>query len=344
MSTQAVSRISAGVPDGGRFAPSGRAEADDEFDGIIEPDCPKCGEPSDQDEGVPCSNCLDDTCACGASLDDGEGYDGQCGSCADQTENAAEAAEDAANAGGCPECHRAEGHKLQCSSGRSAAPSEPERMHANMGDGPIVTSPSGEYGFYTPIGGSERPESVAKHGPIIQVAQLVRDGSAWSPTPARFHVDSVSEFRDGASLAIDMGADWKLSALDTQALAAFARTAGQNHAAAAKPEPEAPRPTNDNDVAIAKTIYDQIPFMARGNMDAKARNAHAVPNGIKMRSCLAGRKRVDVTIVLNGSDTYDIDVVSTENEPVAATTDVHVAQLERMMYLIGDGRPQEIAR
>lgn len=27
-----------------------------------------------------------DRCACGASLDDGEGYDGRCGSCADRAE------------------------------------------------------------------------------------------------------------------------------------------------------------------------------------------------------------------------------------------------------------------
>lgn len=29
----------------------------------------------------------DDTCHCGASLDDGEGYDGECGNCADATES-----------------------------------------------------------------------------------------------------------------------------------------------------------------------------------------------------------------------------------------------------------------
>ena len=31
-----------------------------------------------------------ETCACGAPLDDGEGYDGRCGNCADRAENAAE--------------------------------------------------------------------------------------------------------------------------------------------------------------------------------------------------------------------------------------------------------------
>jgi len=31
-----------------------------------------------------------ETCACGAPLDDGEGYDGQCGNCADRAENAPE--------------------------------------------------------------------------------------------------------------------------------------------------------------------------------------------------------------------------------------------------------------
>lgn len=32
-----------------------------------------------------CPNC-DDVCACGESLDDGEGFDGECGNCADRTE------------------------------------------------------------------------------------------------------------------------------------------------------------------------------------------------------------------------------------------------------------------
>ena len=66
MSTSAISRVSAGVPDGGRFASTGHSEADEELDsGAM---CGVCGEPSDQDEGIPCDGCLEDHCACGASV------------------------------------------------------------------------------------------------------------------------------------------------------------------------------------------------------------------------------------------------------------------------------------
>jgi len=34
-------------------------------------------------------NALDDVCACGAPLDDGEGWNGLCGGCADRAENEA---------------------------------------------------------------------------------------------------------------------------------------------------------------------------------------------------------------------------------------------------------------
>lgn len=139
----------------------------------------------------------------GASPENGEGYDGQCGGCADQTYTADEAST----------AHQAETTEL----GGSSAP-EPERLHANMVDGPIITSPSGQHGFYSPVGGSEKAAGIAKYGPVVQVAQLVNDGKAWNPTPARFCASSAVSIQPGSRLAIDMGSDWALSAEDTQAL------------------------------------------------------------------------------------------------------------------------------
>lgn len=206
MSTQGIVRVTAGVPTGGQFAPTGHAEADAEL-GAGAFDCPSCGGPSDQDEGIPCDNCRENNCPCGQSLDDGEGYDGMCGDCADR---------DYAN-----ELHAIGEEPAEDQADEPAI--EPERLSPNMGDGPIVTAPSGEYGFYAPIGGSEKDAGVAEHGPVVQIAQLVRDGTAWDATPARYYASGVSDLRPGTSLAIDMGAGWKLTPEDTAALATYAQ-------------------------------------------------------------------------------------------------------------------------
>lgn len=50
-------------------------------DSSIPAECPECQD--ELEDGV-CPGC---TCSCGASLNDGEGYDGQCGNCADASED-----------------------------------------------------------------------------------------------------------------------------------------------------------------------------------------------------------------------------------------------------------------
>lgn len=72
MSAPAVARQPAGTPTGGQFAAAARVEPDVELEEVVEVE-------DDWDFD-------DDMCACGASLDDGEGYDGLCGSCADAAE------------------------------------------------------------------------------------------------------------------------------------------------------------------------------------------------------------------------------------------------------------------
>ncbi|WP_461171215.1 hypothetical protein [Arthrobacter sp. Z1-15] len=77
-----VNRQPEGTPAGGQFAASAHSEAE----GVIltavpAAECDDYG--SDLEDGV----CPDCTCSCGASLNDGEGYDGLCGNCADADED-----------------------------------------------------------------------------------------------------------------------------------------------------------------------------------------------------------------------------------------------------------------
>lgn len=94
-----INRKPEGTPAGGQFAAKRHPEsefvsltADDmrhpasEFAGLtadssIPAECPECQD--ELEDGV-CQNC---TCSCGASLNDGEGYDGLCGNCADAAED-----------------------------------------------------------------------------------------------------------------------------------------------------------------------------------------------------------------------------------------------------------------
>jgi len=110
MTTHTPARVHAGTPDGGRFAPDTKTEPDLALTTPDEPDgdeaetydehsndsgdwCPYSGMPvrGGDDERCP-QGCREsdpdydpsDYCACGESLDDGEGSNGRCGNCADR--------------------------------------------------------------------------------------------------------------------------------------------------------------------------------------------------------------------------------------------------------------------
>ncbi len=107
----------------------------------------------------------------------------------------------------------------------------------NKGPGAVITSPSGKFGFYqpTPMTNS-RPEIAAaiaaKHGPVVQVAELIQgsNGSSWNPTPARYRAAQAISYRDGSELAIDAGQGWKMSAQDTAAFASYAQIVAEGQA------------------------------------------------------------------------------------------------------------------
>lgn len=77
MSAPSISRQPEGTPAGGQFTASSHPEAEGVALPAAAAECNDCG--SDLEDGV-CPGC---TCSCGASLNDGEGYDGLCGNCAD---------------------------------------------------------------------------------------------------------------------------------------------------------------------------------------------------------------------------------------------------------------------
>lgn len=161
----------------------------------------------------------------------------------------------------------------------------------------------------------------------------------------------IAELNDGPAYGLVMKEQSRVQAGDPR---------GGQFAAAVRPEPEVTldtatavsveRPLTQDDHDIARTIYSQIGPFAAGNMDAKARKAYTVTGGITMTECRSGRKTVDVTVTLNGSDLYDVAVNeppsfrATSGQQLAAKRDVHVADLQRVMYDIGDAHLDRLDR
>lgn len=334
MSTSAISRVSAGVPDGGRFTSTDHQETDEELDPGAT--CGVCGEASDQDEGVPCDGCLEDHCACGASLDDGEGYDGQCGGCADLS--------DPAEDDDLPRDEPVDGSKEWFTRIETSIADEVRRQRQDAVSYSLMVDDDDRHSYDSLVristGDGGRPGYVDTSGTpaaeaITELAEY--DDDFGTLHPRTYGVAAEPSPTEPSSPSADLPATGFMSEDAARALAA------------ANPKPKGPQPITDADKEIATTIYRQIGPIVAGNMDAKSRNAYAITTGVRMTNCRAGaRKRVDVIVTLNSGDLYDVEVVSkptlkADSKPVAKASNIHVSQLQGLMLKIGDGRSGEIA-
>lgn len=84
------------------------------------------------------------------------------------------------------------------------------------GQGPVVTAPSGTYGFIVPM-----PMEWEGDWPSVQVVQAFGNGH-YGGTPARYRADTIAN-HEALTLAIDYGQGWYLSPEDTAAFVKFAQ-------------------------------------------------------------------------------------------------------------------------